>query len=252
MTNDNRVSGNLQGEIDIEGVFVQVIRLSGCGRAGLRINEFRWWDRGVLYMHGLPIVGFPTKISVRIEVLSYLLMAIVLLSVSCLPTTGESYRGSQEFSEKDVKKWRTKEVLVLASEDSSTLERRIFSVNLPLDWDIRHARPLPNSWSGQLVGPEFTLDFQGGPNAVSFLDEIIGRGSVQLNDEIAAIHLVAEAENAENEEVNISTVVRPKDGGNGVTGVIVNIEGTQLLIAGRDMSANQQAIAFAIFRSIVP
>ena len=199
-------------------------------------------------MHRLPKVCFPAKISVRIEVLPYLLMAVFLLSVACLPTPDESNRRTT-FSEKDAEKWRTKEVLVLASEDSSTSERRIFSVNLPLDWDIRHARPLPNSWSGQLVGPEFTLDFQGGPNAISVLDKILGRGSVRLNDEIAAAHLVAKSE---NEEASISTVVRPKDGGNGVTGAIVNIEGTQLLIAGRDMSTNQQDMAFAIFRSIVP
>ena len=38
----------------------------------------------------------------------------------------------------------------------------------------------------------------------------------------------------------------------GVTGMIVDLEDTQLLIVGREMSAYQQDIAFAVFRSITP
>ena len=54
-------------------------------------------------MHRLPIVGFPAKISVRIEILLYLLMAVVLLSVACLPEHEERNKGAA-FSEKDAQK----------------------------------------------------------------------------------------------------------------------------------------------------
>ena len=47
-------------------------------------------------------------------------------------------------------------------------------------------------------------------------------------------------------------LVRPQVGEQGVTGMIVDLEDTQLLIVGREMSAYQQDIAFAVFRSITP
>ena len=46
--------------------------------------------------------------------------------------------------------------------------------------------------------------------------------------------------------------VRPQVSEQGVTGMIVDPEGTQLLIVGREISAYQQDIAFAVFRSITP
>ena len=136
---------------------------------------------------------------------------------------------------------------MLDSEDSDTQGRRIFSVKLPLGWDIRHARPKADSWSGQLVGHGFTLDFQGGPMAVSVLDDIVGRGSAQLDEEKAAAYLVTEEE---VEETTPRTLIRPREGGKGVTGMIMDLEGAQLLIVGLEMSPEQQDIAFAVFRSI--
>ncbi|MBE13581.1 MAG: hypothetical protein CL744_08385 [Chloroflexi bacterium] len=100
-----------------------------------------------------------------------------------------------------------------------------------------------------MVGQEFTLDFQGGPIAVSILDDIVGRGSTSLDEQKAAAHLVTK----EGTEEGIPRIlVRPQVGEQGVTGMIVDLEGTQLLIVGREMSAYQQDIAFAVFRSITP
>lgn len=47
-------------------------------------------------------------------------------------------------------------------------------------------------------------------------------------------------------------LVRPQVDEQGVIGMIVDLEDTQLLIVGREMSAYRQDIAFAVFRSITP
>ena len=100
-----------------------------------------------------------------------------------------------------------------------------------------------------MVGQEFTLDFQGGPIAVSVLDDIVGRGSTSLDEQKAATHLVTK----EGTEEGIPRIlVRPQVDEQGVPGMIVDLEDTQLLIVGREMSAYQQDIAFAVFRSITP
>ena len=46
--------------------------------------------------------------------------------------------------------------------------------------------------------------------------------------------------------------VRPQVSEQGVTGMIVDLGGIQLLIVGREISAYQQDIAFVVFRSITP
>ena len=198
----------------------------------------------MLYIRRLSLIWLPKNISVRFKVQSCLVMTMVVLAVACLPTSDDA---DAPFTEKDAEKWRTLEVVLLDSEDSDTQGRRIFSVKLPLGWDIRHARPKADSWSGQLVGHGFTLDFQGGPMAVSVLDDIVGRGSAQLDEEKAAAYLVTEEE---VEETTPRTLIRPREGGKGVTGMIMDLEGAQLLIVGLEMSPEQQDIAFAVFRSI--
>ena len=100
-----------------------------------------------------------------------------------------------------------------------------------------------------MVGQEFTLDFQGGPIAVSILDDIGGAVLHLWTNKKAAAHLVTK----EGTEEGIPRIlVRPQVGEQGVTGMIVDLEDTQLLIVGREMSAYQQDIAFAVFRSITP
>mgnify|MGYP001272363071 CR=1 FL=1 len=186
----------------------------------------------------------PKKIGVRYTILPLLVFAMAVLALACQP---DDSRSAIKFSEGDMDSWRTKEINLLESDAADAQGRRIFSVKMPIGWDIRHARPRPNSWSGQLVGQEFTLDFQGGPKAVSVLDDIVGRGS--LDEQKAAAHLITEEV---VEEGAARTFVRPQDGGNGVTGMIMDLADTQLLIAGREMSADQQDIALAVFRTITP
>jgi len=200
----------------------------------------------LLYIRRLSSAWLPKNISVRFNVLSCFVMAMGVLTVACLPTPEDT---DAPFTEKDAESWRTSEIVLLDSETSDTQGRRIFSAKLPLGWEIRHARLRGNSWSGQLVGYEFTLDFQGGLVAVSLLDDIVGRGSAQLNEDKAAAYLVTEEEAGESA---YRTMIRPQEGGSGVIGMIMDLEGTQLLITGREMTEEQQNIAFAVFRRITP
>ena len=196
----------------------------------------------MINIHRLSSDWLPKKMSVRFQILPILAMAMVMLAVACGSSDGDEI---VRFSEKDVDSWRTQEISLLDPDDSPGA--RIFSVKLPIGWDIRHARPRTESWSGQLVGKDFTLDFQGGPMAMSVLDEIVGRGDAALDEQKAAAHLITEE--AADEGI-ARTLIRPQDGGNGVTGMIMDLDDTQLLIAGREMSTDQQAIAFAVFRTI--
>ena len=200
----------------------------------------------MLYIRRLSSVWLPKNISVRLKVLSCLVMAMVVLAVACLPVPEDR---DAPFTEKDAESWRAREIVLLDSEDSDTQGQRIFSAKMPLGWKIRHARLRDGSWSGQLVGQEFTLDFQSGPTAVSDLDDIVGRGVAQLDEQKAAAYLVTEEEAGEG---MFRTMIRPQEGGKGVTGMIMALEDAQLLIMGREMTVEQQNIAFAVFRSITP
>jgi hypothetical protein len=70
--------------------------------------------------------------------------------------------------------WRTKEINLLDSDTPGAQGTRIFSAKMPIGWDTRPACPMTNFWYGRLVGQEFILDLQGGPIAVSILDDIVG------------------------------------------------------------------------------
>ena len=179
-------------------------------------------------------------------ILSFLIIAMAMLARACQP---EPASRVIKYSEDDVENWRTKEINLLDSDALGAQGTWIFSAKMPIGWDIRHARPRTNFWSGQLVGQEFTLDFQGGPMAVGILDDIVGRGSTSLDEQKAAAHLVTKG----GAEEGIPRIfVRPQVGEQGVTGMIVDLGDTQLLIVGREMSAYRQDIAFAGFRSITP
>ena len=92
---------------------------------------------------------------------------------------------------------------------------------------------------------------------VSELYEIVEGGPAEVDREKATQHIVT------NEEINSrpANLVRPRDGISGYTGVILNMltesrrtDGTlrteALLLSGQGLSRDEQAVAFAIFRSI--
>ncbi|MFP6568547.1 MAG: hypothetical protein VB961_14880 [Dehalococcoidia bacterium] len=48
------------------------------------------------------------------------------------------------------------------------------------------------------------------------------------------------------------TLVRPRDAAGSVTGAILDLPFSVVLITSRNLNEDQQAVAFAIFRSITP
>jgi hypothetical protein len=137
---------------------------------------------------------------------------------------------------------------VVRDEGAERPDVDLFSVRLPNGWSVRHARTGGDSWSAELIGPDFTISFYGGPFAVSELYEIVGGGPALLNAELAGQHIV-ETRDVSGYEADF---VRPRDGVEGTTGMILRLPTETLLFSSANLSRDQQAIAFAIFSTVMP
>ena len=158
-----------------------------------------------------------------------------------------------EIPSETLSKWRTVDVMRFPPGGSNRSATRVFSVRLPANWEVDGLRTGADSWGGALQGEGIRLSVMGGPFAVSELYEIVGGGPVEVDREKATRHIVT------NEEINgiPANLVRPRDGISGFTGAILSMPtGTRqtekLLLFGQGLSRDEQAVAFAIFRSIKP
>ena len=143
--------------------------------------------------------------------------------------------------------WKSVDVTLFQLPWTRAPERK-FSARLPPGWVIDGLRMGADSWGGAFIGPEFTLRIQGGPHAVNILYAIVGSGPLEFDRERAAQHTIA----AEHIGGIPAKLVRPRDGVNGTTGIIFSMPGEDVIITGKGLSRKQQAVAFAIFRSIRP
>ena len=153
-----------------------------------------------------------------------------------------------ELPQEAVSTWDTVDVLRFPPPGSSAPARRIFSVRLPPGWTVDDARMGADSWAGAFIGDGVRLSFQGGPFAVSEVYDIVGNGPVESDKEMAAKHVVTQ----ETIGGLPAQLVRPRDKADGFTGMILDMPTTKLLVTGKELSGEEQAVAFAIFRSIRP
>ena len=147
--------------------------------------------------------------------------------------------------------WQSVDVMLLPPIGSSRPATHIFSVKLPPGWTVDDARVGVDSWSGKFIGEDFTLTFQGGPFAASELYKIAGGGPAEVDRKAVAKHVITE------EEINgiPAVLIRPRDDTDGFTGAILSMPSMpygKVLLSREGLSLNEQAIAFAIFRSINP
>ncbi|MCI0438050.1 MAG: hypothetical protein L0177_02840 [Chloroflexi bacterium] len=121
-----------------------------------------------------------------------------------------------------------------------------FTVKLPPEWELS-GRMGADSWGGELVGPEFSLIFQGGPFATIALYGITGGGPMEFDSELAAKHSVSE----ENVNGMLATIVLPLEEGQ-FTGAIVQMPNDRVVVSVRGLSPEQQDVAFAIISTMRP
>ena len=122
----------------------------------------------------------------------------------------------------------------------------IFSLDLPEGWEINNPRVGADSWSGSLVGDGVTLRISGGPFSVSEIYEIVGGGPVAKDSEKADRHRASEETIGDMQ----ATLVSPRDVGEGLTGLMIQLPTGKVFITAQNLSAEQQDVAMNIFRSI--
>ena len=116
----------------------------------------------------------------------------------------------------------------------------LFSIGLPPDWAIGGPRTAATGWEGTLVGDGFFLSYQGGTSVVNDIADVLGSDGDR--------HVISE------EFIGgfSAQLVQPIGDDEGVTAVLLQLPEGRLLVIGQNLNAEQQQIAFAIFRSIQP
>lgn len=148
-----------------------------------------------------------------------------------------------------VEEWEPTEVMLRSvRRDGVAQSRTVFRVRLPQGWEVRHAQVGGDSWGGELIGEDFSLGYSGGPMAASSLYAITGTGPALFDQELADQHVVTEEEDA-----GVSrSMVRPRNAEGRFTGAIIQLPSRKILMNTWELTPDQQAIAFAIIRSITP
>lgn len=199
----------------------------------------------------LTIKTEPSHLRIRMLAVAQFLVGASFIIIGC--SASPAATPLDEIPSETLSKWRTVDVMLFPPSGSGGSATRVFSVRLPANWEVDGLGIGADSWGGTLQGEGIRLNVMGGPFAVSELYEIVGGGPVEIDREKATRHIVT------NEEINgiPANLVRPRDGISGFTGAILSMPaGTRqtgkLLLFGQGLSRDEQAIAFAIFRSIKP
>ena len=135
------------------------------------------------------------------------------------------------------------EVLLEPVEGSDEPAQSLFSVQLPSGWEATNPRAGGDSWSGTLSGDGITLSFLGGPYAVSDIYRVMKGGGDQSME---SRHINF------GEEINgqHATLVRPRTGQDGLTGLVLDMPGRRIVFTAEGLSEDEQKVAFKVFRSI--
>lgn len=134
----------------------------------------------------------------------------------------------------------TSEVFLEPLIDVAISGERLFSINLPPDWTIGGPRAAATGWEGTLVGDGFFLSYQGGTSVVGDISDVVGSDGDK--------HVITE----ETIGGFAAQLVQPIGDEEGVTAVLLQLPEGRMLVIGQNLNAEQQRIAFAIFRSIQP
>jgi hypothetical protein len=118
--------------------------------------------------------------------------------------------------------------------------QRLFSISLPPDWAIGGPRTATTGWEGTLVRLDdgFFLSYQGGTSTVGDISDVVGSNGDK--------HVISE------ELIGgfSAQLVQPIGDEEGVTAMLLQLSEGRMLVIGQNLNAEQQQIAFAIFRSI--
>ena len=117
---------------------------------------------------------------------------------------------------------------------------RLFSISLPPDWAIGGPRAAASGWEGTLVGDGFFLSYQGGTSVVDDISDVLGSDGDK--------HVITE----ETIGGFSAQLVQPIGDEEGLTAILLQLPDGRMLVIGQNLNAEQQRIAFAIFRSIQP
>jgi len=137
------------------------------------------------------------------------------------------------------------DVFLESPEGSEEPSQKLFSVQLPSGWEATYPQAGGDSWSGSLSGDGITLNFLGGPYATSEIYRTLkGGGDQQM--ELRHVNF--------GEEINgqQGTLVRPRTGQDGLTGLVLDLPTRRLVFTAEGLSEDEQKVAFKVFRSISP
>jgi hypothetical protein len=120
--------------------------------------------------------------------------------------------------------------------------QRLFSITLPPDWAIGGPRTAATGWEGTLARLDdgFFLSYQGGTSVVGDIADVLGSDGDK--------HVISE----ETIGGFSAQLIQPIGDEEGVTAVLLQLPEGSMLVIGQNLNAEQQQIAFAIFRSIQP
>ena len=128
-------------------------------------------------------------------------------------------------------------------EGSDEPAQSLFSVELPSGWEVINPRAGGDSWSGAFTGDGTTLNFLGGPFAVSDIYRTMAGGG---DPRMESMHI--------NFSVDVNgrqaTLVRPRLGGEGLTAMVLDLPGRRLVFTAEGLSEDEQEVAFNIYRSV--
>lgn len=135
------------------------------------------------------------------------------------------------------------QVMLEPPEGSDEPAQSLFSVELPSGWEVINPRAGGDSWSGAFTGDGMTLNFLGGPFAVSDIYRTMAGGG---DPRMESMHI--------NFSVDINgqqaTLVRPRLGGEGLTAMVLDLPGRRLVFTAEGLSEDEQEVAFNIYRSV--
>ena len=135
-------------------------------------------------------------------------------------------------------------VVLQPAEGSDSPTEDLFSVALPPEWKVKNPQAGGDSWSGTLSSDDITLNFLGGPYAVSDIYRALAGGGDSL---MQSKHINF------SQEINgqQAILVRPRRAvENGLTGMVLDFPKRRVVFTALGLSKDEQDVAFEIFQSV--
>lgn len=136
------------------------------------------------------------------------------------------------------------DVTLQPAEGSGESAEPLFSVGLPDGWEVTNPQAGGDSWTGTLSGDDMTIEFLGGPFAVSDIYRTLAGGGDSL---MQSKHVNF------GDEINghQATIVRSRrDAEDGLTGMVMDFASRRVVFIAKGLSREEQEVAIKIFRSV--